>query len=70
MTTNENQNTTTACPNCGYCPHCGWSYRMVPYWLYPRYINQPTGIVSTSIGGPSGTPGGYEANMSGSGEIK
>jgi hypothetical protein len=44
------QHTESACPNCGYCPHCGRSnapvmpwrpapyYPAYPYWgVYPNY---------------------------------
>jgi hypothetical protein len=35
-----------ACPNCGYCKHCGRSnepFRFVPYYpVYPAYPTYPT----------------------------
>lgn len=49
---------TDACPNCGYCKHCGRSYRpafvpapypvfpMVPSnpWFWPTYVGDRIGV--------------------------
>lgn len=32
-----------ACPNCGYCPHCGrGGHYVYPYYYQPWYPNWPT----------------------------
>jgi len=36
MSTNDM--TQTTCPNCGYCPHCGQSRQMRPYYIPPYYV--------------------------------
>jgi len=43
-----------ACPNCGYCPHCGRSnqqpiiYYQYPYWPpQPYYVTQPVTTTTT-----------------------
>lgn len=48
------QKQQSACPSCGYCPHCGRSGHLVAPWItpmpyspYPWYPSGPTWIVTT-----------------------
>jgi hypothetical protein len=49
-----------ACPNCGYCKHCGRSnepFRFVPYYpVYPVYPTYPTWPPYTITWGPNSAP--------------
>lgn len=47
-----------ACPNCGYCPHCGRGgrYWPEPYWPSPYWPTCPPYI--WTVVDPSSNPGG------------